>query len=349
MNWKAISYLTLIAGISGVFFSCYKTKNFSTNLTAQIDTAIVIQSNDQARVTAILDQVFNDVNTAMISQSAITGAATPRNVRYGVTVAGVPDTISVSGICGGPVITLDTASTDALHYISITYNGYSCDNSRYLSGNVTVYFNPGTSWSNALDTVGVDITKLTVIGEQNGDTNTIRLNGTFYYTNVTGGSLSTLTAGSTPIVHEIISPYLGVLFNSADTATWQVARKRTYTNNGSGIVISTTGMDTVGGILNVSEWGGNRFANSFIASIDTPLVSSAGCSYQVGAGQVTLTNPAGVTILNFGLNASGAPTGCPVSGSSYYFQFSWTGSDSGPYSSVRPYPFYGPFCPGCEP
>src|SRR6202012_2959928 len=123
MNWKAISYLTLIAVASGVFLSCYKTKNFSTNLTAQIDTAIVIQSNDQARVTAIIDEVFNDVNTALINQSAVTGASAQRNVRYGVTTAGIADTVTIAGICGSPVILVDTSETPNVpSYISITYN-----------------------------------------------------------------------------------------------------------------------------------------------------------------------------------------------------------------------------------
>lgn len=320
MNWKVISYLTLIAVISGVFFSCYKTKNFSTNLTAQIDSAIIAQSMDQARVTAVLDEVFNDVNTALSNQYAVTGAGL------------LPDT----SLCNA-TIQLDTSA--ALNVISINYIGASCDNSRNLNGNVTIYCNRGTSWSTANDTIGVDINKLTVQGVT--DTNTIRLSGIFYVVNASGNNLASLTAGSTPVVHEIVGTYLGVLFNSADTATWLVARKRSYTNTGNGLTIATTGMDSVGGIANVSEWGGNRYGNSFITSIDTTLVATAACGYQVSSGQVQLTNPTGVTILNFGLNASGtAATGCPAAGSFYYLQFSWTGSDSNPYSSVRPYPFY---------
>lgn len=337
MNWKVISYLTLIAVVSGVFFSCYKTKNFSTNLTAQIDTAIVIQSYDQARVTSIIDEVFNDVNTALTNQSAVTGAGMSRSIRSGITVTGgIIDTLTNTGLCGVQVL-MDTS--DVPHYISMNYGGASCDNSRSLSGNVTIYFNPNTLWSTAGDTIGVNFNKLNVQG--GSDTNTIRLNGIFYYANVSGGSLSTLTAGSAPIVHEILGSYLGIIFNKADTATWQVARRRTYSNDGSGIMISTTGMDSVGGVGNVSEWGGNRFGNSFIATIDSPLVSTAACGYQVTSGQVLLSNPTGMTTLSFGLTATGAPaSGCPVPGGYYYFGFSWTGSDSNPYSAVRPYPFW---------
>lgn len=317
VNWKVISYLTLIAVVSVAFFSCYKTKNFSTNLTAQIDSAIVIQSYDQARVTSILDEVFSNVDSVMDSQTA-SGSITP------------------IALCGTQ-ITMDTVGIH--RYISINYNGYSCDNSRTRGGNVTIYFDSATSWQNADDAIGVNINELNVAGLQ-GDTNHIRLNGNFYYVNSSGGALSTLTAGST-IVHQLVSPYLGIVFNSADTATWQVARNRSYTNTGSGLVITTTGIDTIAGVANVSEWGGNRFGNSFVTAIDTPLVSTAACGYQVISGWVQLTNPTGATTIHFGLNAGGYPaTGCPAAGSYYYFGFSWTGSDSNPYSSVRPYPFW---------
>jgi hypothetical protein len=318
VNWKVISYLTLVAVVSGVFFSCYKTKNFSTNLTAQIDSAIIAQSYDQARVTSILDEIFNDVDSAMGNQTS-TGSITP------VTLCGTS-------------ITVDTVG--ALRYISITYNGSSCDNSRSRGGNVTIYYDSATSWQNPGDTIGVNINEFTIAGLL-GDTNHVRLNGTFIYVNSSGGALSTLTAGSTPIAHQILSSYLGVVFNSADTATWQVARKRSYTNTGSGFVIATTGLDSVGGVANVSEWGGNRYGNSFITAIDTALVMTSACGYQVTSGQIQLTNPTGVTNMSFGLNAAGtAAAGCPATGGYYYFRFSWSGSDSNPYSSLRPYPFY---------
>lgn len=340
MKWKMLTYLTLVGIVSGVLFSCYKSKNFSTNLTAQIDTAIVAQAYDQVRVVAVLDEVFNDVNSALTSQSAVTGASLTRTGRYGVTTTGSGDTVTVSSLCNIAVL-LDT--TDVPNSISLNYIGYSCDNSRQLNGNVTIYFNPGTSWSTAGDTLGVNINNLTVQGDTlqgETDTNKIRLNGTFYYINTSGGSLSNLTAGSQPVVQQIVSNYLGVLFNAADTATWLVARQRSYAYNNGGIQITTTGIDTVGGIDSVSEWGGNRYGNSFITAITTPLVTTSGCSYQVTAGQVQITNPTGLSILNFGLNSSGTATSCPTNGGTYYFQFSWSGTGGNPYSTIRPYPFH---------
>jgi len=320
MNWKTLSYLTIVAVVSGVLFSCYKSKNFSPNETAQIDSATITQCYDQIRVDAIIDEVFNDVNRALSNQNAVTGAGI----------------LADTSLCD---IQLALDTTDVPNSISLTYTSNACDISFYRGGNVTIYFKPGTQWKNQFDTIGVNINKLIVHGIT--DTNYIQLNGTFYFANTSGGSLATLTAGSTPVTHVIVSPYLGVLFNSADTATWQVARKRTYTNNGTGLVITTTGMDSVGGIANAFEWGGNRYGNSFVSatSVDTPLVTTAGCAFQVSSGQIQITNPIGITTMSYGLNATGASTGCPAAGSYYYFQFGWTGTGSNPYSAIRPYPY----------
>jgi hypothetical protein len=351
MKWKSVSYLIVVGITSIVLFSCYKSKNFSTNLTEQIDTAVVIQCYDQARVTAIVDEIFNDVNTVLGSQPAVTGASSSSTAPSGVTVsvggAGVPDTITIPGLCAVQQILMDTSVSP--YYFSINYSGYSCDNSRALSGNVTVYLTPGSSWQTAGDTIGVDITNLNIAGKPaTADTNTLRFYGTLYYTNVSGGSLSSLTStGAQPVVHEILTDLgnLGIVFNDdeTDTANWQIARKRTYSFTNNQIQIQTTGFDSVGGVANVTEWGGNRFGNSFITSVsaDTPLITLSGCNYLVSSGQIQITNPTGVTTMVYGLNASGsAATACPASGGFYNFSFSWTDPGQTPFSGIRPYPFW---------
>src|SRR5581483_6457134 len=121
------------------------------------------------------------------------------------------------------------------------------------------------------------------------DTTTIVYNGAFYYTNVSGGSLSSLTsAASSPIVHSLRGANISVFFNNQTTATWQIARQRTYTYN-NGLVISTTGTDTAGGQQNVSEYGGTRYGNSFVTSVISPLVTTQACDFQVTSGQTQIT------------------------------------------------------------
>ena len=338
MNWKLCSYLTIVGVVACILFACKKNAAFSSSEQAQLDSAVNVQTNDQVRVVSDIDAIFNDVNSVMINQKSVTGAGVQRGVRQGVTVTGGPiDTIQNTGICAATYVQVDAVDTP--HYISITYGGPVCDNSRIFSGHVTIYFNPGTSWSTANDTVGVNLTNLYVKGLQS-DTSTILYNGSFYFSNVSGGSLSSLTStASTPVVHSIQGINISLLFNDVTSAVWQIAHQRTYTYN-NGLVISTTGTDTAGGLQNVSEYGGTRYGNSFITSITSPLITTQACDFQVTGGQTQLTNPSGVTIMLFGLNSSGTATGCPSSGSPYYYHLSWTGTGENPYSAVRPYPYH---------
>jgi len=340
MNLKIGSHLTLVVIVTCGLFACKKNTTFSTNEQAQFDTAVNIQANDQVRIASDIDAIFNDVNTAMINQTSLTGAA----VRRGVMVTGgTIDTIQNTGICAATYIAVnsiaDTPNSITPYTITLTYGGNICDNSRVFSGHVTIYINPGTSWSTANDTVGVNLTNLYVKGLQ-ADTSTILYNGTFYYTNVSGGSLSSLTSSaSTPVIHSIQGINISVLFNNLTSAVWQIGRQRTYTYN-NGLVISTTGIDTAGGIQNVSEYGGNRYGNGFITSVTSPLITTAACDFQVTAGQTQLTNPAGVTTMLFGLDSSGTDTGCPSGGASFFYKLNWTGSGENPYSAVRAYPYH---------
>ena len=49
------------------------------------------------------------------------------------------------------------------------------------------------------------------------------------------------------------------------------------------------------------------------------------------------TDAAGVLTLTYGLNATGTATGCPVVGSSYYFQLVWAGTGGKTYTFILPY------------
>lgn len=323
MNWKLCSYLTIIGVVTCALFACKKNTAFSNNEQAQFDSAVNIQANDQARIASDIDALFNDINTVMNKQDTLT--------------AGSIDTLLNTGICAASLIRID--AVDSPNSVSFTYGGAACDHSRSFSGLVTVYIKPGSRWSTAQDVLGVVLTDLYVKGQQ-ADTSTILYNGDLYFTDVSGGSLTSLTStASSPVVHSIQGVNVSVLFNDITPAVWQIARQRTYTYD-SGLVISTTGTDTASGLQNVSEYGGNRFGNSFITSVTSPLVTRQACDFQVTGGQIQLVNPSGVTAIVYGLNSSGAATGCPSSGSYYYYQLNWTGSGESPYSAVRPYPYH---------
>jgi hypothetical protein len=303
MNWKRILVLAVLP------FACTKPTVFNGNNTATFNSNLQTQANDQVRISTEIDAAFNDIDSVLAQIALPTPAS----------------------LCAGNV-TVD--SVDTPRVITLAYNGDLCGLLVYDSGYISISYNPGTNWSSPVDTVSVTFNN--VIINRLSDTTEIGLSGTAYYTNVSGGSLIGFSGTSPPIVHTITGINLGIVFDHALTATWQIARQRNYTYN-NGLSISTSGFDTAGGFSNVSEWGGNRFGNSVVTSITSPLVISQGCNWQLTGGQELLNNPVGVTTLSFGLDSTGAAMGCPAPGSSYYFGLSWTGTGENNYSIYLPY------------
>ncbi len=318
--------------LCGFLFTACKKSSSSSNGTSQ--TELQTQADDESRVSSETDASFNDVNTAMEGSATITGSSQDRTVRYGVTVdGGNQDTVKNSLVCNATV-TFDT--TDNPHTITITYNGKTSDSLRIRTGSIVISWVPGTHWTTAGDQITVTFQNLKIVRVL--DNKAILFNGTHTYTNVTGGSLLSLTSNTaTPITHTITSSNMSITFDDGSQRTWSFARQRTYSYN-NGFKIQETGTHTSGGMNNISEWGTNRFGNSFTAQITTPLTAQV-CnnSLQVTAGVYVLTNNSGVFTLTFGLDVNGNPvSGCSLT-NVYYLQLVWAGAGGKTYSITLPY------------
>lgn len=331
MKTKNFRHLMMATALSGLLFAaCNKSNNNSSSGTSDQD--LQTQSDDEARVSTETDAAFDDVNTAMVTESTVTGASEAPALRYGVAVeGGNQDTVQTS-ICDA-VVTVDTV--DNPRTITITYDGSNCLLTRIRTGSVVISIPQGTRWSQAGATVTVTFNNLKIVRVLDGKA--ITLNGTHTYTNVSGGSLLSLNANSTsPIVHTITSDNMSITFDNGAQRTWNIARQRSYSYSG-GIVITETGMHTADSTTGISEWGINRFGNSFQSQIAQALVVAQSCSFQMTAGQIVLTNAAGATTVTFGLNSTGQSMGCPVSPATYYFELVWEGNGGKTYTFILPY------------
>lgn len=330
MKTKNLYYTLIIMTFTGMMFSCKKSNSSSS--TATTDTQLQTQSDDQTRVSNESDDAFDDVNTAMTSQYAVTGSSTaPGLLRGTITDGGPQDTVK-SLICDA-VVTIDT--TDNPHTMTIAYNGNNCNVTKTRKGSIVISWTAGMVWQAKGATVTVEFQNLAIT--RLSDNKTITLSGTHTYTNVTGGSLLTLpNAPGDSIVHTVTSSNMAVTFDDGSQRTWNVARQRVYSYSG-GYIVKTSGTHVDGSVTGISEWGENRFGNTFTTVIIAPRVIEQSCSWQIVSGQMELTNAAGTTQLSFGLNASGAATGCPVAGSTYYFELVWTGNGGKSYTFILPY------------
>ena len=322
--------LLLIAVSASVLFACKKS-SVDSNSTTMSNSDLQTQSDDQARVSTESDAAFDDVNTVMNSQASVTGSSATPTVRYGVTTEGGPDTVKNSPICDA-IVTIDTTSDPRV--LTIIYNGGGCGFNRKRTGTVTISIPAGKRWRDAGTQVTVTF-NLTITRVSDGKS--IKLTGTHIYTDVTGGNIFALSANTPgPIVHTVTSNNMVITFDNGAQRTWNVARSRSYSYS-SGLVITLTGTHTDGSVTGISEWGTNRFGNSFTTAITQPLVVQQSCSWQLTSGQQTLNNAAGNTSITFGLDATGAATGCPVQGGFYYFKLVYTSNANKTYTFILPY------------
>jgi hypothetical protein len=296
--------LALVILFAGMLIACSKkTPSFdnSKNFSASLQT----QANDEIRLSAELDAAFNDVDSALGNGDSV---------------------------CGGS-IAID--SVDTPRSITINYSGNTCNALRNRTGAIAITYTPGTSWNSPGDSVIVNFRTLVIT--RLADSKTLTLAGTFAYVNSSGGSLSGLHSGGTsPVIHTLAGSGINITYDDGTLSYWRFNRRRTYTYS-SGLLIATIGLDSAGSIGGVADWGGNRFGNSVVTAPTTPLQLSQACGWETTAGQATMTNPIGVTTLNFGLDTTGKATGCPVNGGHFYYKLAWTGDGENPYTAVLPY------------
>jgi hypothetical protein len=71
------------------------------------------------------------------------------------------------------------------------------------------------------------------------------------------------------------------------------------------------------------------------------LVFAEACNWRTTGGQETVVNPAGTTVLTFGLDSLLNPlTSCPVNGANYYYKAYWFGSGTGDTSFTARFPYF---------
>lgn len=89
-------------------------------------------------------------------------------------------------------------------------------------------------------------------------------------------------------------------------------------------------------ISGIAEWGTNRFGNDFTTAITHPLVLKQDCSFRLGSGKVEHATSHFNASVTFGLDAGGAPTGCPGP-NPYYMKIVWTGPAGNTRTAILPY------------
>jgi hypothetical protein len=331
--------LALLAAGIGFVFACNKSNmgnsgSGSSNTNSDLQT----QADDQAQISTEDEAITTDANTALYNQASTAGSGAGSSLASATTTVMGSEQTAANG-AGGPILNLicdasvvvDTTSTTRT--ITITYNGTNCWGSRTRTGVVVITIPKGIYWRDAGAVVTISIQNLKITRIRDGKTFT--LNGTKNITNVSGGLLVDLaTLGS--ITHTI-SGSLNVTFDDGRQRDWSVSKQRVFSYN-NGIVITTTGTHTDSlGNSNVAEWGTNRFGTGFESLISQPKVIRQDCDFRLVSGQNTILRTDSITtVITYGLDANGDPTGCPGNGT-YYLKAVVTFPNGTIFTKILPY------------
>jgi hypothetical protein len=336
MKANFISRLALILCIaSGLFFTSCKKDNSSTSSdtsNANLSTA----GDDQSQVSNETEAVTDDANTALNSQASFSG-----DESSSVSLSGNTEVNSVTsqqasaqfimpGLICDATVTYDTANNQRI--ITIVYDGANCNGNRIRTGTLVITMPYGQHWKDAGATATIDVQQLKITRVR--DEKTIVLNGSKTFTNVSGGLLKDLATLGT-ITHTVTSDGITITFDNGQQRVWHISKERVYTYN-DGIVITTTGTYSDGTDNDIAEWGTDRFGNAFKSLITEPKVFRQDCDYRLTSGQNTVKTANGTSVITYGLDVNGDPTGCPGTGT-YYFKLVWTGVNGRTYTVILPY------------
>ncbi|MEJ0101015.1 MAG: hypothetical protein WDO19_00020 [Bacteroidota bacterium] len=288
-------------------FTACKKDNSNSNTDS--NSEIAAQSDDQAQVSEEIDAISDDADVAASSEASLSGR--------------------VLSICDATAVTDVTGDTKK---ITITYNGTNCHGNRTRTGVVVISMAKNVYWKDAGAVITINVQNLKITRTR--DNKSITINGTKTITNVSGGLLKDL-ASRGEIVHDINSDGVTVTFDNNTTRNWKLAIERTFTYN-NGVVAAETGTHTEGITTGIAVWGINRFGNAFSWTIAAPLVVRQDCDFRLVSGAAIHTGAFGVATSTFGLDATGAATSCPGTGS-YYFKTVFIGVNSNTYTFILPY------------
>lgn len=308
MKIKLLSLSALLACLMVVYTACKKDNSGSSGNT-DYTSELSVQTDDQAQVNGEVDAVADDANTAISSESSLSGK-------------------EQTLICDATV-TADTASDPRT--ITITYNGTNCHGNRTRTGTVVLSMPKSMHWKDAGATLTVTIQNLKITRLR--DNKTITINGVKTITNVSGGLLADLATRGT-ITHTINSDGMTITFANGTQRSWKLAEQRTFTYN-NGVVVTVTGTHTDGNNTGILVWGTNRLGNAFSCAITDPLVVRQDCDFRLVSGTMVHTRLGVTATVTYGLDANGSPVSCPSG--SYYFKVVWVGLNGKSYTIILPY------------
>ena len=275
---KAI-ILVVVCTIS-VVTGCKKDR--TTEVSSPDTSSLQQLAKDDAQVQASDNEITNDVNTAITSNSSK----------------------SIEGInaCN---IKVDTIGGGDTLEITLTYSGFNALSNFTRTGVVVITKPLGIPWSTQNCSVNFKYENLSITKVSTGKT--FIFNGNRTFTNVSGGRIIDLGSTATTVEHSITGN-MQITFENGTTRTWTISRTRTWSGtypSALTLTVGSTGASS-GIYTNLVEYGTNRNGEAFYTSINTPILYSQACGWEPIWGGFTHQIPSvpKSATVTFGYNSS---------------------------------------------
>jgi hypothetical protein len=308
MKTKSIIYSFSVLTLASVllFSGCKKRKEFN-NETGQ-------SSEDNRNAISENDNAISDVNNAVGNQTTLHGRA-----------AGVAATNGVAGnICGCSVDTTNKSQGS----ITLNYDGTTCNNrTRTGSIKISVVNFPAMKWKMQGCSLKVEYTNYQVTRASDGKF--VKLNGTQYITNETGGTWWELLIIKTQssLATDITTDALNVTFEDGKTAVYNIHRRFTYTIPNNIITCTGEGTGSSDGLSNLENYGTTRDGDSFTSQVTTPIVWNITCgpwAPTAGAVDIKVKNKDFDLRCTFAVDSKGNPVDVAPNTCAYGWKVEWS-------------------------
>lgn len=265
------------------------------------------------------DAAISDVNQTISENILLNGKTSSPQTINGV----------LGNICG---LSVDTNGAYQ-GSIVLNYNGTTCSNrTRTGSIKVTVLdYATGKRWKHAGCVIKLEFMSYKVTRASDGKS--VRLDGTQYVTNVSGGTwFNLLFLGQANLVHSVSGDNLNVTFDESETAVYNIYRKFTYTwdanaNGGAGVLTCVgEGTGTSGGLGSLENYGTTRDGDAFTSQVKTPVIWNNTCgAWAPIQGEVDIKVASKFFSLNclFGVDVNGNAVSVGANQCPYGWKVEW--------------------------
>lgn len=260
------------------------------------------------------DAAISDINDVVSNQPLLHGRTNGTQQTNGV----------LGNICG---LSVDTTGAH-LGTIMLNFNGTTCNN-RTRTGSIKLTIMDhasGKRWKQAGCVMKVDYFLYKITRASDGKS--VRIEGTQYITNISGGTwFDLLFLGQPNLVHSVTGENLSVSFDDASTANYNINRKFTYTKSASFVITCVgEGIGSSNGLSNLENYGTTRDGDAFTSQVTAPVVWNTTCGAWApiqGAVEIKVDSKAFKLNCLFGVDASGNSVSVGANQCPYGWKVEW--------------------------